>query len=274
MDTRTVPGRPGAADPATGVSRVLSEAAAVAFDTYQRALATMSLDERRSKVGLGADGTETFLLDEVVEAPVLDVLERHRVNVLSEEVGWIDRGSAVTVVVDPVDGTANAAAGVPLACFAAALVVDDEITEALVVWLDTRRRWSAVRDRSSARSVSARDRLDGASVSMLRPRPENRAAWHRIADRVGRVRVLGTSVLEAALVADGAIDAFCDPGGDVHRIVDVAATKLIVEAAGGHVVDAFGRPFTFEPDLSLRWSGVFAASRSLADALVAEIAAG
>ena len=93
----------------------------------------------------------------------------------------------------------------------------------------------------------------------------------RIADRAGRVRVLWTSVLEAALVADGAIDAFCDPGGDVHRIVDVAATSLLVEAAGGCVVDAFGRPFTFEPDLSLRWSGVFAASRSLADELVEAI---
>lgn len=258
---------------ATGVtSTVLSRAADAALEAYTNAIRSMSSVDRRSTIGLGADGTETFLLDDVVEGPILDVLESHCVNVLSEEIGWIDRGSAVTVVLDPVDGTANAAAGVPLACFAAALVVEDEIREALVVWLDTGRRWSVTAGSRWSGMVTGRDRLDGASVSMLRPRPETREAWMQIADRAGRVRVLGSSVLEAALVADGAIDAFCDPGGDVHRIVDVAATKLLVEAAGGYVVDAFGRPFSFEPDLSLRWSGVFAASRSLADELIDVIA--
>ena len=256
----------------TDVSPVLREAAEAALRAYRHALASMSLDQRRSTIGLGADGTETFLLDEVVEAPVLDVLDRHGVNVLSEEIGWIDRGSAVTLVIDPVDGTANAAAGVPLACFAGALVVDERVIESLIVWLDTGRTWSAVAGQRHSTVTTGRDRLDGASVSMLRPRPENVDAWNRIAERASRVRVLGSSVLEAALVADGSIDAFCDPGGDVHRIVDIAATWLLVESAGGCAVDAFGRPFRFEPDLALRWSGVFAASASLADDLIAVIA--
>ena len=91
----------------------------------------------------------------------------------------------------------------------------------------------------------------------------------RLAERAGRVRILGSSVLEAALVADGSIDVCCDPGGDVHRIVDIAAAKLIVESAGGTVVDVYGRPFTFEPDLRRRWSGVFAASHALAHEAVA-----
>jgi myo-inositol-1(or 4)-monophosphatase len=212
----------------TGVrtlSRVLDEAADAAVTAYRSALSSMSPDERRSTIGPGADGTETYLLDEVVEAPVLDVLERHRVNVLSEEIGWIDRASAVTVVIDPVDGTANAAAGVPLSAFAAAVVVDDVVRESLVVWLDTGRRWWAIDGETSAVGVSGRTRVDGASLAMLRPRPENRDAWNRIADRASRLRVLGSSVLEAMLVADGAIDAFCDPGGDVHRIVDIAAAR-------------------------------------------------
>jgi myo-inositol-1(or 4)-monophosphatase len=259
--------------PAAPVSAVLAQAADAACAAYEQAIRTLSPTDRQATIGLGADGTETYLLDEVVEGPVLDVLAAHGVNVLSEEIGWVDRGSAVTVVVDPIDGTANAAAGVPLSCFAAALVVDDQICEAIVVWLNTGQRWAVTAGALWWGPVTGRDRLDGASISMLRPRPENRDAWLRIADRAARVRVLGTSVLEAALVADGAVDAFCDPGGDVHRIVDIAATKLLVEAAGGYVVDALGRPFTFEPDLSLRWSGVFAASRSLADDLVEAIAA-
>jgi len=257
----------------SALSSMLAEAAAAAGDEYARVMSTMPLDERRSTVGLGADGTETYLFDVVVEQVVLDVLERHGVNVLSEEVGWIDRGSAVTVVLDPVDGTANAVAGVPISAFAAAAVVDDVIECAHLQWLETGRTWSATRGDASSGLVTGRTALDDASISMLRPRPATMTAWTELASRADRVRVLGSSVLEAALVADGAIDLFCDPGGDVHRIVDIAAAALVVEQAGGTVIDAHGRPFTFEPDLSLRWSGVFASSPELAHTAADIIAA-
>lgn len=253
------------------LAEILSECAHTAWRAYRHAMGTMSLEERRRTIGEGADGTDTFLLDVVVEEPVLEVLERHGVNVLSEEVGWIDRGSAVTVVIDPVDGTANAAAGVPIAAFAAAAVIDDVIQEARVLWFDTGREWAVSRSEGVAATVSGRRHLEGAAVSLLRPRPATADAWCRLADQAARVRVLGSSVVEACLVADGAIDLFCDPGGDVHRIVDIAATKLLVEQAGGCVMDVHARPFTFEPDLRLRWSGVFAASPELADAAISHI---
>lgn len=57
----------------------------------------------------------------------------------------------------------------------------------------------------------------------------------------------------------------------MHRIVDIAATQLIVGNADGWIGDAFGRPFTFEPDLTRRWSGVFAATERLAEELIEEI---
>jgi myo-inositol-1(or 4)-monophosphatase len=85
------------------------------------------------------------------------------------------------------------------------------------------------------------------------------------------VRILGSSVIEACLVADGAIDAFCDPGGDIHRIVDIAAVSLIVEKSGGALRDAAGRPLNFSPDLTLRWSGIAAATPQLADEIASII---
>jgi hypothetical protein len=60
---------------------------------------------------MGADGTPTMRLDILVDTAVAEVVDKHRVNLLSEEIGVIDNGSSVTLVVDPVDGTANAAAG-------------------------------------------------------------------------------------------------------------------------------------------------------------------
>lgn len=248
---------------------LLSEAAHTAWRAYRHAMGTMTPEERGRVIGMRPDGTETFLLDAAVEGPVLDVLERHGVNVISEEVGWIDRGSAVTVVLDPLDGTANAAAGVPVCAFAGAVVVDDVIEAARILWFDTGREWSSVR--SDGPTVSSRRSLEGATMSVTRPQPATLAAWTRLVGMAGRVRILGSSVIDAALVADGSIDLACDPGGDVHGIVDIAAAKLVVEAAGGAVLDIYGRPFTFEPDLRLRWSGVFAASRELAERAVAVV---
>lgn len=250
---------------------LLSDASHTAWRAYRHAMGSMTYDERRRVIGTRADGTETFLLDVAVQGPVLDVLERHRVNVISEEVGWIDRGSAVTVVLDPLDGTANAAAGVPVCAFAGAIVVDDVIEAARILWFDTGREWAASRTRSVPPSVSGRRRLLGSSMSLVRPQPHTMAAWTRLVGAARRVRILGSSVIDAALVADGSIDLMCDPGGDVHGIVDIAAAKLVVEAAGGTVLDVHGRPFSFEPDLRLRWSGVFAATRELAEEAVTTV---
>lgn len=253
----------------SGLDELLVACATAAAEAFHEAVLTRPRAELSSSAGVGADGTDTYLLDVIVEEPVLDIARSNGANVLSEEAGWIDRGSARTLVIDPVDGTANAVQGVPLSCFAGALAIDGRIEQAVVVWFDGHRIWSAERGQAASYRTTGRDRLDGVNVSMLRPRPSTTAAFGEIAASADRIRVLGTSVLEACLVADGAIDAFCDPGGDVHRIVDLAATQLIVEAAGGVLVDALGRPFTLEPDLSLRWSGIAAATPELADEIAA-----
>ena len=80
-------------------------AAAGAFGAARRQYDRAALAE---KVQMGADGTPTMRLDILVDTAVAEVVEKHRVNLLSEEIGVIDNGSPVTLVVDPVDGTANA----------------------------------------------------------------------------------------------------------------------------------------------------------------------
>jgi myo-inositol-1(or 4)-monophosphatase len=256
------------------VTDLLEEMAASADVAYRLAMRTLSRSERSMDIGLGGDGTPTMHLDRIIEAPVLEVLERAGVNVLSEEVGWVDRGSAITAVIDPVDGTANSAAGVPISAFAAAIAVDGRIVECLSLWLGTTKRWHSRHDDPVRRTVTDRTSLEGAEMCMLRPRPETWASWSAVASSVARVRVLGSSVIEAGLVADGAVDAFCDPGGDVHRIVDLAPMSLVIEKAGGVMRDLHGRPFTLEPDLTLRWSGVVAASQALADGIIETVLGG
>jgi myo-inositol-1(or 4)-monophosphatase len=251
-------------------NEVLYRAAEAARTAYLEARANHSREALTEPIGMGADGTPTMRIDEMVEGAILRTLDSAPVNLLSEESGWVDRGAPTTLVMDPLDGSANAAAGVPLTAFAAAICIDGEFTESLTMWLDTGRTWWAHRDIPSQFRTSGRQELAGAAVSLLRPHPGKPSvrAWWAVAEKASRVRILSTSCLEAALVAEGATDAFVDAGTDTHRLVDLAAAVVLVGGAGGVVRDAGARPLTFGPDLTRRWSGVVAATPELADELI------
>lgn len=249
----------------------VARAAAAAFHDAQARHDRAALGEQ---VTMGADGTPTTRLDLLVDSAVAEAAAAQRVNLISEEIGVVDHGSAVTLVVDPVDGTANAVAGVPLAAFAGVVEVDGKAVESLITWLDTGRSWHAKVGEPIPWRTSGRRALDGAAVSLLRPQAANEAAWLRVSRRAARVRILSSSCLEAALVAQGSTDAFADAGSDTHRIMDIAAATVLVPAAGGVVIDAFGRAIEIDPDLSRRWSGVVAATLELAAQLAETIQGG
>lgn len=256
------------------LDQALRVVCASADEAYRQARADYSRQQLAEIVADGADGTPTMRIDVLVETAIVAALAGLDANVLSEEVGFIDRGSARTLVVDPVDGSANAAAGVPVCAVSAALAVDGEFTEAATRLLGTDLVWSAALGQPRGMRTSGRRELIGADLSLLRPRDSTREAWNRLAAKADRVRVLGCSTLDGALVADGSIDAFVDPGGEVHRLVDLAAAAVLVPAAGGAVVDVFGRPVRLDLDLTRRWSGVVAATPELAEAVVSQVLGG
>ena len=256
-----------------GLHPVLAASADAARSALAEAQGRFSRAELEASLGDGADGTPTMRIDAIVEEAILHVAEAHGVNVLSEEVGFVDRGSAITLVVDPLDGSANAAADVPLSCFSAAIAVDGELTQASTMWLETGRVWAGTADgdvsvggpwRTTGRTV-----LAGAAVSLLRPHPQTRAAWWAVTERAGRVRILSTSALEAMLVLQGSTDAFADAASDTHRLVDLVAAVVLLPLAGGAVLDLHDRPIVFDTDLTKRWSGIVAATPALAHEMAA-----
>lgn len=258
-----------------GLHPVFAASAGAAIDALSLCLSTMTRSELERDTGLGADGTPTMHLDRVVEAAIVEATAPFGVNVLSEEIGFVDRGSSLTLVVDPVDGSANAAADVPLSCFSAALADDHRFVSAATVWLETGRTWAADAlggHQSPGRwATTGRRALDGAAVSLLRPHPRNRDAWWRVTERAARVRILSTTCLEAMLVLQGSTDAFADAGSDTHRLVDLAAAAVLLPLAGGVVVDVHGRTIEFDTDLTKRWSGIVAATPELADEIAAAV---
>lgn len=251
------------------VSDVLADTAMAARTAVNDCWSRYTRDELAEEIGIGADGTATFRLDEAVEEAILGAAATHGVNVLSEELGFHDVGSARTLVVDPLDGSANAVAGVPLSCFSAVLVEGDEPSEALNVWLETGQTvWARTGQAVPYRTSGCVD-LSVAALGLLRPKVglhgDTTDAWVNLMRGSSRVRILSTSCLESMLVARGAIDAFADPGSDTHRLVDLYAATVFIPPAGGVVVDAFGRNIELDRDMTRRWSGVVAATQPLAE---------
>lgn len=257
----------------------LLELARTAQLTLAEARVAHSREALQVESRMGADGTPTMRIDDLIEERLLDVAAGYRVNVLSEEAGFLDNGSAITLVMDPVDGSANAAAGVPLSCLSIAVAEESLFTQALTCALDTGDIWCASSDgrtegpRGDPLTPSTCHDLEHAALSLLRPHAgtSSSTAWWTLAQRARRLRVLSCSTLDIALVASGAVDAFADPGSDTHRLVDLAAGVVFAAAGSGHLADLHDRPISFDPDLTKRWSGLFAATPQLLDQLRATV---
>jgi fructose-1,6-bisphosphatase/inositol monophosphatase family enzyme len=192
-------------------------------------------------VGQGSDGLGTLAIDRVVERALLDYIGANdvHVNVLSEEAGYIDRQSHATLVVDPIDGTYNAAHGVPF--YALCLAVGDrsfsDVRQALVLNLVTGDEYTAVSGAGASlngRAIRTRPYDDADSLYCLYSGATASDRAHRLTTIPRRVRSLGSAALELCLVAQGSADLFFQDGMPL-RITDLAAPGLILREAGGEL---------------------------------------
>lgn len=248
-------------------------------------------------VGVGADGFDTSFVDRVAEVAALDALSRiePRMNVLSEEVGFIDRGSTLTAIVDPVDATNNATAvpnfieharvrrgfsaddhvhGFPYYAFSVGVLDGERLVAGCVMNLATGHVYTATVDgpvRVDGHAVRPRavETLAHARVALIRP--ETPSAWRTMAPiMVGarRVRITGCSALDLSLIACGTLDALVNPNrispaGYGEKIVDYAGALVMLEAAGAVLTVFDGTPAPVTLDLTRRAPIVGAATPAL-----------
>ncbi len=205
---------------------------------------------RADVVAMGATGTPTEELDRLAERAVLDALDTEGVdwNVVSEEVGVVARGGSRTLVVDPIDGTANAIRNLPFSTVSLALGsgtldgVDLGLVRDLVrgttYWAS--RGGGAFRDGRPIRTRSWPGRGEVVLINLGRWASPRSAG---LVGRVRRVRALGCASLELCLVAEGAADAYVFENAEAGRnlrATDIAAGYRIVLEAGGGLTDGAG----------------------------------
>lgn len=210
---------------------------------------------------MGADGTPTKHVDEIAEKAILELLPAEGLDVLSEEAGAIDHGGERVLVIDPVDGTTNAVRGIPFYCVSLAIgertLADVEV--GLVLNLCTGDVYEAVRGGGATRNGrSVRVRPTGrqrvVATSSMRPEETPSRAV---------LRSFGASALEMCLVGSGALDGY-HYAKPILRIIDVAASSLIVREAGGVVLDDKGEDLELPLTLTPRFELTAASTRELA----------
>ena len=176
-----------------------------------------------------------LVADRVVTSALLDA----GLGVCSEESGLHAPDRSIVVVVDPLDGSTNAAQGIPWYATSFCAVDGGGALAALVVNLPSGECYTATRGGGARRDgrpirPSLTTDLSDAVIG-LSGYPSRHLGWRQY-------RALGASALDLCAVADGRLDGFVDCGD--HGPWDYLGALLVCREAGAEVRDAAGRELT------------------------------
>lgn len=235
--------------------------------------------------GRGAGGDISRRIDIVAEKTVLDFLSEVGLDcvVLGEECGRVELSENPSgyVIMDAIDGSANAVRGVPFFCSSLAFATGSRlssVSEGVVTDLSNGDMYWA--------SSQGGAFLNGKKIGVRREDPIYRIVGinisgapegllerlHPLFDDNNHIRHFGANALEMAFFARGLLDVFIDIRGKI-RIQDIAAGYIIAKEAGGLVLDEFMQPLDADLGYGSRISFVMASNRELLEEMAAKIRA-
>ena len=213
----------------------------VAEATKKEALAALKRKEPWKAVSMGASGAPTSALDAAAEKVIIDALKDAPVplNLATEEAGIVYNGAEWWLISDPVDGTRNALRNLPFHCVSLAIGQNDlsGVEMGIVHSIPSKETWWAEKGKGATRDgqkVKARKLRTEEILLSAALDYEKRLIWPKTSHV--HVRDLGSAALEMCYVAAGAFDGFYSTQ-PLLRVVDIAASTLIVREAGGVVLD-------------------------------------
>lgn len=239
----------------------MSEHAAL-LDVAREAVAKATgIVRSRPSFSVSAKGDRDLVTD--VDTAVEDALrefltaETPEIGVLGEERGRSGVGGGRWWALDPIDGTANFARGIPLCGISLALVDGEHSTVAAIALPYLGVTYTAARGEGA---YANGERVGASDATHLRDamiavgdfaigelaEEKNRARLLLLSDlgaRAQKIRMLGTAAIDLAWVADGKLDAALILSNNPW---DTMAGVLLVREAGGAVVDRDGSEHTVD----------------------------
>ena len=198
------------------------------------------------------DGSPVTVVDRAVEKAlrerIADRFPRH--GVMGEEFADEGADGDEVWVIDPIDGTKQFSAGLPLYSTLIAFARARRPLVGVMEFPATRERWSGAEgnpSRLNGREISVRDcsSLDRAWIACGNPTRGTRAECAATMDlaRAGLSSVWGAGSYGFAVVASGKVDVAPDCGLDPF---DFAAMAPVLEGAGGVAVTWSGEPLSLD----------------------------
>ena len=188
--------------------------------------------------GLAGTRDGQYRSDLAADTIAVERLTAAGLGVLSEESGRHLPDAAVTVVVDPLDGSTNASHRIPWYATSLCAVDAEGPLAAVVLNLASGQRFTAVRGRGAhldGRPIHASGRTNlGSALIGLSGFPARWLGWRQY-------RALGAAALDLCLVASGALDGYVDCSVDAHGSWDYLGGLLVCQEAGAVVTDAADR---------------------------------
>ena len=227
--------------------------------------------------GRGAGGDISQNIDMIAEKTVLDYLKEINFDcvVLGEECGRVELSPNPNgfVIMDAIDGSANAVRGVPFFCCSLAFATNEilsSITDAAISNLSTGDVYWASKGKGAFlndKSIFVHDEKPIYKVIGINSSGSSPESLQKIApifENHHHIRHFGANALEMAFLAQGLVDIFIDLRKKI-RIQDMAAGYLLIKEAGGLMLDENLQPLDSDLSYETRLSFVAAANKEIID---------
>ncbi|PKK86403.1 MAG: inositol monophosphatase [Thermoplasmata archaeon HGW-Thermoplasmata-1] len=255
----------------------------VAFDVYKAVREERGRNLRLfgNEVAMGADGTPSEYIDIYAEKVAMKTMSESpiRVNLFSEEAGFVDNDGEWTFIIDPIDGTRNAKRNIPFYCTSVAIGKGklSTVEYGIVINIPTGDVYESEKGKGAT--------LNGIpiNISMIH---DEKPIYATVLGRSGtermyslatskktHIRSLNACAMEMCLVATGALDAFFMDNPKL-RITDFAASALILREAGGVVLDECGKELDCNTSFERRCGMIAAKSMKTVEEMLHEIGPG
>jgi len=192
-------------------------------------------------LGVGAAGDKTFPIDKIAEDIIISELESSRLplSLISEEYGLKElSGGGRRVLIDPIDGSKNAIAGIPFYCTSLAIAEGDTIGSISIAYVVNlingdeflaekgkgaflnKERISTQKDDEFS-LIAYEAQVPGRDIPRIIP----------LLSKAHKTRCLGATALDLAYLSRGAVSVFVN--SSLSRSFDFAGGWLLIKEAGG-----------------------------------------
>ena len=259
------------------ISQMLRDVSKLVFENVKGMAGTV---KAAGDFGRGAGGDISRNIDVTAENTVINYFKEKKFEcvILGEECGRVELSPNPKgfIIMDAIDGSANAIRGIPFFCCSLAFATEDKlssITDGAITNLSTGEIYWASKGKGAF--------LDDKPISVQKEKPlykiigintsgassEQLKRFESIFQNHHHTRHFGANALEMAMFAQGLIDIYIDFRGKI-RIQDMAAGYLLVKEAGGLMLDENLQPLESDLSYETRISFVAAPNNEILDDVI------